>query len=161
MVPGTDELLDRLAQETQRRGIQIAAAESLTSGAISSRLGAAPDASEWFAGGVVAYREPVKFGVLGVREGPVVCAECAEQMATGVRRLLDADVAVAATGVGGPGPSEDQPPGTVFLAVATADGAWARELHLPGDPEDVIQGAVDAAVVFLWDVVGGSTPATG
>lgn len=150
----TVTVLDSLAEEAMRRGLAIAAAESLTSGAICSRLGAASDASEWFAGGVVAYQPPVKFGVLGVREGPVACAECAEEMASGVRRLLDVDVAVAATGVGGPGPSEAQPPGSVFLAVATADDVRSREIHVPGEPEAVIAGTVDAAVEFLWDVVG-------
>ncbi len=51
----------------------------------------------------------MKFDVLGVQPGPVVTPECAEGMARGVGRLLGADVAIAATGVGGPEPSEGKP----------------------------------------------------
>src|SRR5215208_80173 len=81
-----------------------------------ARLAAGPEASEWFRGSLVAYQETVKFDVLGVRRGPLVDPDCAEGMARGVGRLLGADVAVAATGVGGPDPSEGKPAGTVYVA---------------------------------------------
>ena len=103
--------MERIARLAVERGLTVAAAESLTSGLIASRLGAGPDAAEWFRGSVVAYQEAVKFDVLGVREGPIVAPECAEGMARGVARLLDADATVAATGVGGPEPSNGKPAG--------------------------------------------------
>src|SRR6187402_1462787 len=98
--------VERIADLAVDLEVTVATAESLTSGTVAKTLGAGPNAADWFCGGVVAYQEPVKFDVLGVREGPVVTAECAEQMATGVRKLLGADVVVSATGVGGPDPSE-------------------------------------------------------
>lgn len=145
-----EETVERIAKLAQRQGVTVAAAESLTSGLVASRLGAGPDASEWFRGSVVAYQEPVKFEVLGVREGPVVDPECAEQMARGVARLLGADVAVAATGVGGPDPSEGKPAGTVFLAV-TVDGATTvRKLAVDDDdPERILRETTASALDLL------------
>lgn len=145
--------LDHLSQLAKQGNLRVAVAESLTSGAIGSALGGAPGASEWFAGSLVAYQEQVKFDVLGVPEGPVVNPGCAEAMATGARKLLNADIAISATGVGGPDASEGHPPGTVFMSVATASGTTTRRLDLDGDPEEVISGTVDEALGFLTETV--------
>ena len=135
------------------RELTVATAESLTSGTIAKTLGAGPNASAWFRGGVVAYAEDVKFHVLGVDEGPVVTDRCAQQMAEGARRLLDADLVVAATGVGGPDPSEGEPPGTVFVAVAGPSGVETAKLSLDGDPDAVLAGTVSACLVRLANYV--------
>ena len=142
--------ISRLAEE---RGVTVVTSESLTSGTVAKTLGAGPDAADWFSGGIVAYQEPVKFDVLGVPEGPVVTAECAEQMARGARTLLGADVAVSATGVGGPDPSEGKPPGTVFVAVATRDEVTVRELSLDGGPDEVLDGTVTKCLMLLEEVL--------
>ncbi len=141
--------VDRIAELVADRELTVATAESLTSGTIAKTLGAGPNASDWFRGGVVAYGEEVKFHVLGVDEGPVVTAQCARQMAEGARRLLDADLVVAATGVGGPDPSEGEPPGTVFVAVAGPSGTETEKLSLDGDPDDVLAGTVSASLARL------------
>lgn len=149
------EIVDRIAQGAQRRGVRIAAAESLTSGRVMARLGAGEGASEWFAGGVVAYDEEVKFDLLGVDRGPVITASCARQLAGGVGRVLGADVAVGITGCGGPDPEEDQPPGTVYVAVASPDGL--REAHrvIEGnDPDQVLDEATGMALGLLAEVLG-------
>jgi nicotinamide-nucleotide amidase len=149
----SNKQLEHIARLASEQGVVVVTAESLTSGAIASRLGAGPDAAEWFAGGVIAYQEPVKFRVLQVAEGPVVSAECAGQMAEGARRLLDADLAVSATGVGGPEPGEGKPPGTVFVSVATDRGVSTQQLILSGGPENVIASTVDAALGAVEDVL--------
>ena len=100
------ERVERIAKLAGERKVRVVTSESLTSGTVATRLGAGPNAADWFGGGIVAYQEPVKFDVLGVEEGPVVTEDCARQMATGARDLLGADVAVSCTGVGGPEPSE-------------------------------------------------------
>jgi nicotinamide-nucleotide amidase len=64
--------------------------------------------------------------------GPVVTAECAEQMARGVARLTDSDLGLSATGVGGPDPEEGHPPGTVFLGLSTLNGVEVAEHHFDG-----------------------------
>jgi nicotinamide-nucleotide amidase len=143
----TDEdRAERVAELAQAGGLRVAAAESLTAGRISSFLGRGESASEWYRGAVVAYDEDVKFEVLGVTPGPVVTASCAREMATGVRKLLNADVALGITGVGGPGPQEDCPPGTVHLAISV-DGR-TRDLHvrLDGDPGEVVAQATSLAL---------------
>jgi len=149
------ETVERIADLAGEKGLTIAAAESLTSGLIASLLGAGPSASDWFRGSVVAYQEPVKFDVLGVREGPVVAADCAEEMARGVAKLLAADVAVAATGVGGPDPSEGKPAGTVFLAITVDGQATVRELDLDGEPEEILENTATHALELLLDTLEG------
>src|SRR5690606_22725485 len=124
------------------RGETLAVAESLTGGLLASRLVAVAGASEWFRGGVVAYDSEVKYEVLGVREGPVVCEEAAMQMADGARRVLGADVGIATTGVAGPVEQEDQPVGTVWLGLAVGDDVSAFELRLPGDRDRIRQMSV-------------------
>src|SRR5690606_16310984 len=99
----------------EERGLTLAVAESLTGGLVASRLVAVPGAGDWFRGGVVSYAPDVKFEVLKGPEGPVVTAETAAAMATGVRDLLGADVGLGVTGVAGPDSLEGHPPGTVWL----------------------------------------------
>ena len=148
--PQTDEeLADLLARLAQENGRRIAVAESLTAGRVSSMLGRGQQASEWYRGAVVAYDADVKFQVLGVTPGPVVTDLCAREMAEGVRRLLRADVALGITGVGGPGPDEDCPAGTVHLAVATADATRSLHTCLPGDPSAVVAEATSLCLTEL------------
>jgi nicotinamide-nucleotide amidase len=137
---------EAISRTALRRGITVAVAESLTGGALAQALAAAPDASTWFAGGVVAYTVPTKSRVLGVPEGPVVNAPTARRMAEGVRELLAADIAAAVTGVGGPGDEEGRPPGTVFLAIVTADSTRITEFAFDGDPASVVAQTVDATL---------------
>jgi nicotinamide-nucleotide amidase len=129
--------------------VSVTCAESLTSGAIAAHLGAAHDSSEWFCGGVVAYLSRVKFDVLKVTPGPVITAECAKQMATGVQRLMSADYAVAVTGAGGPGPEEGKPAGTTFIATASPGGVRVEEHCFDGDPQDVVYSTVLNALLQL------------
>lgn len=149
----SDDPVERIAAVAQERGWRIGAAESLTSGLVLRRLGAGPAASEWFAGGAVAYDTEVKFGVLGVGRGPVVTARCAEEMAQGVASLLRVDGAVAVTGVGGPGPEEGHPAGTVFVATWVEGEVTSRRHDLTGDPGTVVDRAAWAALTALADAL--------
>ena len=124
------------------RGLTLAVAESLTGGLVAARLVDVPGASAWFRGGVVSYATDVKYSVLDVPEGPVVTAEAAAAMATGVRDLLGADVGLGVTGVAGPDSAEGQPPGTVYLAAVVGDAApVTTRVTLPGDRARVRQFA--------------------
>lgn len=140
---GIAEVVGDLATE-QRRTVCVA--ESLTGGGLAQLLAKAPDAGTWFAGGVVAYVNETKYRALGVPRGPVVTAEAAIAMAEGVLDLVGADVAVAVTGVGGPGDEEGKPSGTVFLASATANDTRVFEHHFPGEPADVVEETIEAAL---------------
>lgn len=140
------DAIDVIAERAAAQALTIACAESLTSGAIAAALGRGEDAASWFAGGVVAYSSAVKFDVLGVDEGPVVCASCAQQMAEGVRRLLAADAAVAVTGVGGPGEEEGEPAGTVYVATCVQGKSEVTHHRFDGDPAEVVEQTVREAL---------------
>lgn len=154
-----DDALQLISTRALRSGLRIALAESLTSGALASRIGAGERASEWFAGGVVAYQVRTKHDVLGVPEDIDPCsAECAELLAVGVCRLTGADIAVSATGVGGPEPEGGHAPGTVFLGWSSNGSKGHRLLQLDGGPDRVLAATVTAAVELLADIVAHVPP---
>lgn len=109
------------------QGRKIAIAESCTGGLIANRLTDVPGASEVFEYGVVTYANKAKMDLLGVSakalaDDGAVSEPVARQMAEGALRISGADVAVAVTGIAGPGGGSDEKPvGTVVLAVAVRD----------------------------------------
>ena len=143
LVFGVDDetMEDAVGHLLRSQGLTLAVAESLTGGLVGSRLTNVVGASEWFRGVVVSYASEVKYDLLNVPEGPVVSDVAAKAMATGVRKVLGADVGIAVTGVAGPAEQDGRPPGTVFLGLAMPgdDEGEARELRLPGDRERVRQ----------------------
>lgn len=162
-----ESAIDQLSRTARERGLTIAVAESLTSGLLASHVGKGESAGDWFSGGVVAYRMPVKTHLLGVPDGTDPCSpECATALADGVRALLTADIAVSTTGVGGPDPEDGHEPGTVYLGWATAEGSGAEHLELDGGPEDVLGATVDRALRLLvrlaedHDVAGSAAAAS-
>ncbi|MGE9781280.1 CinA family protein [Janibacter sp. CX7] len=149
-----------------RRGWTLGTAESLTGGLLAATVVEVPGASSVFAGSVVAYDPAVKISLLGVDPALVdrvgtVDEQVATQMAQGARRALGVDLALATTGVAGPGPSEGHPAGTVWLACASPSGLRTRRLALTGERPAVRAGAVQAALDLARDAlltVGGDTP---
>jgi nicotinamide-nucleotide amidase len=136
------------------RGLTLATAESCTGGLVAARLTSVPGSSDVFRGSVVAYANDVKEESLGVpadileRFG-AVSAESAEAMARGVRDRLGVDLAVAVTGVAGPGGgTEEKPVGLVFAHAIGPDGERSVRTELPGDRE-MIRGRATAASLHL------------
>jgi len=142
-------------QACRSRGWKLGAAESSTGGLVAARLTSVPGSSDVFVGGVVAYANEAKEAALGVpREllatHGAVSAEAAEAMAVGARERLGVDVAVAVTGIAGPGGgTADKPVGLVFLHGQSPEAAAAREVHLPGDRDDVRARATALALHLL------------
>ncbi len=136
------------------RGLTLATAESCTGGMVASRLTGVPGSSEVFLGSVVAYANGVKEAGLGVpaeliAEHGAVSAEVAAAMAEGARERLGADVAVAVTGVAGPGGgTAEKPVGLVFAHAVGPDGEKSVRTELPGD-RDMIRGRATAASLHL------------
>ena len=92
-------------------GKTLATAESLTGGAIGAALTAVPGSSAVYKGGIVSYTDEIKSRILGVshmilQTYGAVSEPVAGEMVTGVRRLMDSDVAVSVTGLAGPGGDE-------------------------------------------------------
>jgi competence/damage-inducible protein CinA-like protein len=137
------------------RGWMLATAESITGGLIAARLTSVPGSSEVFVGAVVAYADQVKTAELRVpaelleRHG-AVSEEVAEAMAAGARERIGAHVAVAVTGVAGPGGgSSEKPVGLVYLHAQSPDGDLGREMSLPGEREAIRARTTVAALHLL------------
>jgi nicotinamide-nucleotide amidase len=137
-------------------GRRIATAESCTAGLLAARLTDRPGSSDYVAGGVVAYANEAKTGLLGVdpalieRHG-AVSEEVAEAMADGALVRFEADTAVAVTGVAGPGGgSAEKPVGTVCWCVRLGEGrSLSRTLLLPGDRADIRDRSTTVAMHLL------------
>ena len=150
----TPELAARLHRELLGRGETVGCAESLTGGGLAELLSTTPGASATFVGGVVCYATRVKRDLLGVTASQVVSADCASQLATGVRTLLDVDWAVSTTGVAGPEKQDDKPVGTVYVGVAGPLGVQVHRLSLHGDRGTIRSDAARAAVQALVEELG-------
>jgi nicotinamide-nucleotide amidase len=127
----------------------VAVAESLTGGLLCSRFARQEGASDWFRGGVVAYSRMTKERLLDIGDAPVVSEDAARAMAAGVAELLSADVAIAVTGVGGPDPEDDVPPGTVWIATYSGGETEAHLFRFDGDPTSVCNQTCDAAEALM------------
>jgi nicotinamide-nucleotide amidase len=125
------------------RGLTLATAESCTGGLVAAKLTSVAGSSDVFVGSVVAYADGVKERELAVPRDRIerhgsVSPEVAEAMASGVRARLGADVAVAVTGVAGPGGgTPDKPVGLVFLHAEAPDGGRGLRFDFPGDREAI------------------------
>ena len=139
------------------QGKTLVTAESLTGGGIGAALTQVPGSSEVYKGGVICYTNWVKENILGVpgeilaRDG-AVSRPTAEHLASGVRALLKADVAVAVTGLAGPGGDEfGNPVGTVFIGYCDESIVLSRHFCFPGDRETVRQAAIEAALDIVLE----------
>ena len=142
-----------LGEALRARGLRLATAESCTGGLIAAACTANAGSSDWFERGFVTYSNEAKTEMLGVpaaliAEHGAVSAEVARAMADGALARSNADLAVAVTGVAGPGGgSKDKPVGTVWLAsVRTGRPAQAELLRLQGDRAAVRAQTVERAL---------------
>ncbi|RKT11345.1 nicotinamide-nucleotide amidase [Streptomyces sp. 1114.5] len=151
---GQDRMARELTAALRAAGSTVAVAESLTGGLLALVLTEPPGASEVFVGSVTAYTDEVKHGVLGVERALLerrgaVDAEVARQMADGVRRLMGSTYALSTTGVAGPQSQDGRPVGTVFIALADADGTRVISPNLHGDRFAIQQECVAEALGLL------------
>jgi len=143
----------KLAALLEARGLKFSCAESCTGGWLAKCLTDRPGSSVWFEFGFVTYGNNAKQKLLGVRVATLdthgaVSQQAAQEMATGARRVSGADLAVAITGIAGPGGgTADKPVGTVWFAWAGPDGILGAELRVfPGDRAAIRSQAVAAAL---------------
>ncbi|MFL5897288.1 MAG: competence/damage-inducible protein A [Solirubrobacterales bacterium] len=147
-------------------GHRLALAESCSGGLLAARITDRAGASEYLAGGVVAYSNAAKSGMLGVDPELIatkgaVSPEVAEAMAIGALERFGADVAVSITGIAGPGGgTEEKPVGYVCLNARLADGAAiARDPVIPGGRLDVRERSALVGMHLLRQLLGGKVGA--
>ena len=161
-----EERVHLLAQVLRQRGWQLATAESCTGGLIAAACTAVSGSSDWFDRGFVSYSNDAKVQLLGVppallQAHGAVSEPVARAMAQGALTHSRAHLAVAVTGVAGPGGGTvDKPVGLVWLAVALRDGSTQTwRLQWPGDRHAVREATVQEALWRLIQACQGPTMA--
>lgn len=139
--------------------MSLATAESCTGGNIAHNITLLPGSSEFFLGGVVSYANSVKNGVLGVRMSDIeqfgaVSQSVVEQMAEGAARVLGSDIAVATSGVAGPGGGSPQKPvGTVWMAATNGKRTISHCFHFGNERGKNIEIATSMAFFMIKALV--------
>ncbi|MCC7411315.1 MAG: CinA family protein [Gammaproteobacteria bacterium] len=155
-----DDIAQRLGAALERAGLRLVTAESCTGGWIAKRVTDVAGSSAWFERGFVSYSDASKRDLLGVRAETLashgaVSRETALEMVAGALQRSPADVAVAVTGIAGPGGgSADKPVGTVWIAWMRRDAPALTELRrFGGDRENVRRATVRAALDGLLRIL--------
>jgi nicotinamide-nucleotide amidase len=144
-----------LAHALRQRGWKLASAESCTGGLIAATCTSVAGSSDWFERGFVTYTGAAKQAQLGVAAELIaqhgeVSEPVALAMAAGALAHAPVDLAVAVTGIAGPGGAvPGKPVGTVWLAWGTAGAVHAERLQLPGTRAEVRAATVKAALLRL------------
>ena len=155
-----DVLLEKAAELVRmatERGVTLGTAESCTGGMVSESITSVAGSSACMRGAIVSYDNDIKTGSLGVDAETIategaVSRDTALQMAVGARQVLGADYAVSVTGIAGPGGAvEGKPVGTVWVALASSEGACAFEHHFAGDRQTVRRQATCSCLDLLID----------
>jgi PncC family amidohydrolase len=155
------DLSGRVLDAMRARSLRLATAESCTGGLVSTLLTDHAGSSDVYLGGWVAYSNPMKGSQLGVSSellgpgGPgAVSRETAEAMARGALERSGADVAVAITGIAGPGGGNpEKPVGTVWIACATRARVRSAAHRFEGDRRRVRESAAAAALELVLAAV--------
>ena len=160
MAPDLQTLAAQVGDRLQRLGWRLATAESCTGGWVAKEVTGVPGSSAWFDMGFVTYSNVAKEQLLGVRaqtlqEQGAVSEATVTEMAAGALARSGADVALAISGIAGPGGgTADKPVGLVCFGWATRDGRLhAASERLPGDREAVRAQAVARALQGVLDVL--------
>lgn len=152
------EELETVVNYLKEHDLYLATAESCTAGLIAAALGAVPGSGQIMESGYVVYSPQAKHRLLGVNYPTIdtfglTSEAVAREMATGALLDSEANVAVATTGVAGPDPMDDIPPGTVCFAWAFAmhgeRATFTRTERFFGDREAVIRQASHYALAGI------------
>ena len=153
-------LAARAGRLLAERGWTLATAESCTGGLIGHWVTEVAGSSGYFGGGVIAYADSAKVGLLGVesdqiREHGAVSEPVALAMAQGARRALSAQVAVSVTGIAGPGGARDgKPVGTVYIGISSPLGERVERHVWPHDRAGNKAASAQRALEMVIEMLG-------
>ncbi len=146
-------LATQVGERLRKLRKSLAVAESCTGGLLGAAVTDVPGSSAYFLGGVISYADQVKAELLSVPQATLssygaVSEQTAEAMASGVRRLLYADIGVSITGVAGPDAEGSKPAGLTFIGIA-ATSVTTHRFQWTGDRWDNRRRSVIAALELL------------
>lgn len=147
----------QLLDMSKVRGVMITCAESCTGGLLAAALTDLPGSSAMFDRGFVTYTNASKIDLLGVLEDTLaahgaVSEAVAREMAMGALARSEAQIAVAITGIAGPGGSEQKPEGRVCFGLATVEGVQAETRDFGAAGRDAVRlAARDHALSLLLE----------
>jgi nicotinamide-nucleotide amidase len=139
----------------KKSGRKLAVAESCTGGMLGARLTAIPGSSDVFVGGVIAYSDDVKTGMLDVPQATLeqhgaVSEQTVRAMAEGAARAFGVDCALAVTGIAGPGGgTPEKPVGTVWIAARHGAETRALQRQFLGERDEIRARSAQAALALL------------
>ena len=149
----TEGLIGKVFTE---KGKTLSVAESCTGGKIAQSITAVPGASRYFKGSIVSYATQIKIDVLNIDKVlidkySVVSSEVAKAMAIQVQKMFKTDYAIATTGNAGPTKGDsDAEIGTVYIAISTPNGVFAKKYMMGSLRTKVINKAVNKAFELLY-----------
>ena len=161
MAADQGSLEEKIGRLLKGQGLKLAVAESCTGGLVADRLTDVPGSSDYFLGGIVAYAYEAKVALLGVSWDTLhgygaVSRETVLEMARGARKALGADVAIAVSGIAGPGGGlPNKPVGTTWLGLSAPEGERSYLLQFKGDRRANKALATEAALGALHDYLSG------
>lgn len=138
-----------LAEHLLARHLRISTAESCTGGLVAKTFTDLAGSSDWFDRGFVTYSNQAKIDMLGVsdqtlQEHGAVSEETASEMVVGALQHSEAGVAIAVTGIAGPGGgTPSKPVGTVCFGFALGEEVWTEKMYFNGDRQQVRQQSLE------------------
>jgi nicotinamide-nucleotide amidase len=138
-----------------QKGLTLGVVESATGGLISHLITNVPGSSECYLGSVTSYSNQAKINIVGVSEDSInrfgaVSPQVAEEMARGGRRVLNADICVADTGIAGPtGSTPEKPLGLFYIGLSHKDGTLSRKHIFTGNREENKHYAAETALSWV------------
>lgn len=151
----TETLEKEVGRLLREQGLTLAVAESCTGGLVGHRITEVAGSSDYFLSGIISYSNEAKEQLLGVRHETLlahgaVSEETAREMAQGARRVLGSDLALAITGVAGPGGgTAEKPVGFTFIALADARDEIVEQHTWPADRSGNKAHSAEAALRLL------------
>ena len=149
-------LEERIVEHMREKELTLAAAESCTGGMLSSRIIDVPGVSDVYKAGFVTYANEAKQNLIGVKEETLrdfgaVSEQTAKEMVLGAMKAAKADMAVATTGIAGPGGgTKEKPVGLVFVACGSKDGIVVERCLFNGTRSEIRQASVEHALGMLY-----------
>jgi len=148
-------LEEEIGDLLRQKNLTLGTVESATGGLISHLITGVPGSSDYFKGSVVSYANETKINVIGVKAATLekygaVSPQVAGEMAAGGKRVLDADICIADTGIAGPGgETPGKAVGLFYIGMANKDGVYSRKHEFRGNREQNKRSAAEAALGWL------------